>query len=192
MALFTLTHLPTGRVLGTIDASTTVAAIEHYLTEHPESGMQPTEIAAAEVDDDERIARIVSSNAEGIVTAMHAGAHDALESHTIRPEAHGATLVLRLEHEQLASFTLIDPERGAGRGAGLLFGCFSWRAAVNFGLLVCCSSENLAGCPEAYFSGGVFIPPAKRTELRKSLTVADGFVAAWSRCRGPLADVTRD
>ncbi len=192
MAQFSLTHLPTGRDLGLVEAHTGPEAVARYLAKHPDSGMRAEEIAVSGAGDDERVARLVISHTDGVLAAMQAGADGRLPGHCVVAEARGAVLALVLEGEEIASFTLIDPEGGTGRGAGLLFGCFSLKSAVNFALLLCCSSENLAGCPEAYFGGGVFLPPARLTELRMTLSVVDGFTAAWSRSRRPLWDITRE
>jgi hypothetical protein len=136
MAQFTLTHLPTGHTLGTVEAFTGSSAIERYCTEHPGSGLRREDIAACGDGDDERIEGIVASHADGVMAAMRGGADASLPKHCIVAEARGSRMALVLEGEEVASYALIDPEAGRGRGAGLLFGCFSWPAACRLHALL--------------------------------------------------------
>jgi len=161
---YTLTNKHTGRPLGTVESTSLQAAVAGYLSEHPDSGLSPGDIRAQRMVDT-AIAREVESRAEVIRLAMVAG------------ETVGAFVLESLE------------DGGRGRGHGLLFGHVSWRAAVKYAMCICCSRENLAGCPGAYFTGGVFVPAARRSGVADALSVVDGFCASWKRARGPLVDI---
>jgi hypothetical protein len=186
---YTLTNKHTGRPLGTVESTSLQAAVAGYLSEHPDSGLSPGDIRAQRMVDT-AIAREVESRAEVIRLAMVAGVDGELPGGSMQPLAADATLAITLAGETVGAFVLESLEDGGrGRGHGLLFGHVSWRAAVKYAMCICCSRENLAGCPGAYFTGGVFVPAARRSGVADALSVVDGFCASWKRARGPLVDI---
>ncbi len=170
--------------LGIWEGDTWDLAVEAYLATNPQAGLSAEDIVADPIPDPELMAT-VRRYAADIRAAQSVGLDDRQRpARLIEASSMDTALLLTLDGVIVGMFDLRD--RDTGKGSGVLFGLTTWRQASAFALLVCCSSENLAGEPESYFGGGRFVPPSERRELTRTMTIIDGLTVALERARPSL------